>query len=397
MPEENESLSDVLTDTETPAPAASGEQAETEQTADSSLTQQAESAEQPKTEPEGIDKVRAWGKGLETDLNTLRGQIDGYGGESHLSIMKPVLELTQEVPMSQPELEAWGDKAWQTFSQVMSPEQTKQLADAAAWSYLTDPQSAAVISESLYGVTPEVLRTLTSLYKQDPEGVMAVLRPNETFEQRQMRERYEAAEAERNQREAQRDAQFKQIENERQAFQSQQVMGEVYKGLNARAEVKKQFGLEFEKKANDTPEIAAFKERASARYDRMIQSALSSDSELNRLANQAEYLAKQVHPQMRQRAVDQFAPLIEQRTRKVCAEIAKDLVADWSLLAPGFSDRTKADNLKDLPAQLGSAGAAQPGHEVQPLYDASGRPNEKLAQQIRDFMNQQSRPALPAG
>jgi hypothetical protein len=133
--------------------------------------------------------------------------------------------------------------------------------------------------------------------------------------------------------------------------------------LAPRAEVKKQYGLE--KSEKDTPEISSFKERASRRYDQMSTLMLSADAQLNNLASAAEALAGQKDDKQRARAGSQYAPLIEARTRAVCAQVAKDLAEDLRLLSPELSDRAKAENLKDLPAQvLGSSASSAPSSGI---------------------------------
>jgi hypothetical protein len=367
-----------------PAQVESTVSAPTDQSApaeqvDSSLTQP-DTPEQPqadeKQESRELDfrSLREQKTTLETELQTVRSRLDEFGGETHLGLMQPILERALEVPRTKEEVDQWSQGMDEALSQTLLPAQVDALRSRAAWGYLNDPESQRVIAESLYGegITPEVLATLAQAYRDIPD-LLDRLRPDETWEEREAREKVEA-------RDKERDAQLKAIqerdekrEAEFQAQEVQRTMGEVFQiGLSPRAEVKKQYGLEFQKSDKDTPEIGAFKERASRRYDQMSTLALERDQELNRLAHTAEQWARDKDPRRRSLANTKFAPLMEQRTRQVCASVAKDLAEDLKLFSPELSDRAKAENLKDLPAQvLGSSASSAPSSGI----DFSGMPD----------------------
>src|SRR5262249_27368349 len=206
------------------------------------------------------------------------------------------------------------------------------------------------------------IQALVSAYRNDPDLLM------ESPEQKQWREQQEAT---RNQLKAIEDQNLAR-ETEIQDFQTQQVVGEVFKvSLAPITEEKKRFGLEFQKTDKDTPELASWKERQAARYDRMVRSVLESDHELNRLANQAQHLAGQKDPRQRQRAMDQLAPMMQQRARKVAAEVAKDLASDLVLFSPEAADRAKAANLNGLRPQVLGGAAANTGGQA----DLTGMPD----------------------
>lgn len=426
----NDSLSEALTGTETvvdaPAPVASDEQTDStdQSAADSSLIanesaeEQAKPEETPKddaakpeakaeAEPsQGEKHLREWGNGLETDLKALQGKIAEVGGEGHLQIMAPVLAKAQELPGDGPGLEMWSKEMFSALEGSLVPAQVKALRDEAAWSYLLDPGSAKVIAESLYGdgTTPDLLRDLVQAFKVDPT-ILDVLRPEETVEQREARQASEA-------RERARDEEIKTIKAEGEKrdadalkVETQRTMTGVFQvALAPRAEIKKQYGLEFQASDKDTPEIASFKERQSNRYDRLVVLALQADSEMNRLSNAAEYLAGQKDERQRQRANAQFGPQLEQRTRTICAQVAKDLAADLKLLSPEFSDRTKAQNLKDLPAQvLGSTAStgATSGFDLTDMPDPTRDPRGHAAWVSKmiaaDAAQRRTPPILQAG
>src|SRR5947207_4598587 len=116
-------------------------------------------------------------------------------------------------------------------------------------------------------MTPELLREFAEAYKRDP-SVVGLFRPEETPEARAVREKYEADNQAQEAKNKEVATQLQRIEDERNdGFYKQTMTQTLQVGLAPRAEVKKQFGLEFQKSDQDTPEIAAFKERASKRYD----------------------------------------------------------------------------------------------------------------------------------
>lgn len=373
-------LGDALESTETATPDPA--QVEETEQPDSSLNPTEPVAEQvkPKVESKAeldFAELRGHRDTLEKELSEFRGKVDRLGGESHLQIMAPVLEKAMEIPSTAQERERWSGETWQAMNQSFLPEQVSALKSEAAWSFLQDPASQRVIVSDLYGqdVTPELLQTLIQAYRTDPS---IVYDPNETLEQRAYREQQEA-------REAQTQAQLRALteqnekrEAESQAIQTQQVMGDVLKvSLAPITEIKKQFGLEFQKTDGDTPEIASWKERQSARYDRIVRAAIAADSEANRISNQAEYLAKQKDQSQRQRATNDMAPIMEQRIRKICSEVAKDLAADLSLFAPGISDRAKGETLKGLQPQVlggGGANANASGYDLSDMPDPINNP-----------------------
>lgn len=371
MVDENTLLGEALTGTETAQGAATPGPAQAEQTQpeatdpsaqtpDSSLQalEPGEQAkpEQPETQAElDFKGLREQKTTLETELSGLRTKLDAFGGESHLELMQPVISRAMEIPRTSEEASRWGAEMFQDLGQVLMPPQMHALKSQAAWAYINHPESAGVITQSLYGegVTPTLLESLVAAHRADPT-ILDVLKPyGETEEQQRAREAGE-------ERERQRDAEIKQLKEsedrraaEVQAFYTQQTMTAVFQtGLAPRAEVKKQYGLEFQKSDKDTPEISAFKERSDRRYDVMTNFLLGGDAELKRLTSQAEYLAGQPNEQVRQRAATQFAPAIEKRTRIICSQVAKELAQDLTLFSPELSDRAKAEALKDLPPQV---------------------------------------------
>lgn len=418
MPEESQSLSEALSNEGTEmvaetTPAASSEEivpAIDQSATDSSLST-SESVEvkpdetQPKpegeaaqaVEPKAVEQLREWGNGLERDLKTAQASLAKYGGEANLNILAPVLQKANELPQNP---EVWANEMWDAVGQSFVPDQVKALKSEAAWSYLQDPVSQRMIVETVFpGVTPELIQEFAAAYQIDP-SIMDILRPEETPQQRTTRLTQETREKEREaqyqtvqEQNERRDAEFEQL-------QAQQVMGSVFvTGLSPRAEVKKQFGLEYQKSDRDTPEIAAFKERQSSRYDRMVREALMSDRELNQLANSAERWAKEKNPAHRQRASDQFAPEMARRTRALCAQIAKDLAADLKLFSPELSDQIKANNLKDLPAHvLGSSpsGVQSSGYDLSGMPDAEKEPRKFQAWAEGLARQEQARQRTPA-
>jgi len=284
--------------------------------------------------------------------------------------MQPLLEKAAEFPGTPQEVEKWAGETLQAINESFIPAQAQALRSEAAWSYLNDPASQRVIAEQLYGqgVTPELISSLVAAYREN-SGILDETPEQETF--RQQREQMEAQLREIQEQQQTRETEVKQ-------FQTQQIMGEVIKtSLMPQTEVKKQFGLEFQKNGQDTPEIASWKERQSARYDRMPTAALMRDNELHRLANQAEALAG-LTDQHRQRVMTQLMPMMEQRIRKVCSEVAQDLAQDLVLFAPELADRAKAQNLNGLPPQIAGtrSGVSPTGRDLSgmpdPLTDPRG-------------------------
>lgn len=385
---ENQSLSEALASTETATaettPATSGETTVTatdQSAADSSLqTNESVEAKTETTEDhpdeagDTVDKVREWGKNWQssfkaksTEYDDLNGRYESaqslltnLGGESQLKIMAPLLEKAREIPRSPQEVESWSEGMWGSMKQSMLPTQVEGLRAEAAWSYINDPVGVRQITQALYGAEgqqlpanlPDVIKEFVAAYVADPT-VIDVLRPEESPEQRLQRQQWEASLKERDERDRLRNEQFQKMETESHQRIAQQTMSQVLTvGLGGRAEVKKQFGLEFHENG-DTPEMAAFNRRLSDRYDRIVTQALMSDSQLSQLCNSAEYLAGQKDDTQRKRAMDQYGPEIKQRVTKLCTDIAKDLAEDRKFLDPAYSDRAKAANLKDLPAQIG--------------------------------------------
>jgi len=390
----NESLSEALesateTVAEVPAPAASSEQTEsatTESATDNSLqanesveakpeeTTEAKTDDQvtAQAEPDGIAKIRTWGEGLETDLKALQAKLGEFGGESNLQIMAPMLQKAAEIPLNG-DTEKWSGEMWQAVSQSLVPAQVDALRSQAAWDYLIDPASAATIAKDLYGekMTPELLKEFAVAYERDPT-VLELLRPDETPEARAVRERYEADNATQEAKNKQVADQLQKIEDDNHERVYTQTMTQALQvGLAPRAEVKKQFGLEFQKSDQDTPEIAAFKERTSKRYDQIVTLKLGSDPEMNRLSDAAQSWANQKdetrngqrvdRSAQRQKAVTDFAPMIEQRTRAICSQVAKELKEDLKFLSPELSDQAKANNLRDLKPNVLGGGASVAG------------------------------------
>lgn len=414
----NETLGNALTSVETsteatPSPAQTEQPPVTDQSTEStdSSLQTSESVElKPDTDtteqtPEQIatakrehdfGELRSHRDTLVSENAALRQQFDTFGGESQLKIMAPLLEKAREIPRSPQEIESWSEGMWGSMRQSMLPTQVEGLRAEAAWSYINDPVGVRQITQALYGAEgqqlpadlPDVIREFVTAYLADPT-VVDILRPDETPDQKLQRQQYEARERERDERDRTRDEQFQKIETENHKRISEQTMSQVLQvGLGGRAEVKKQFGLEFHENG-DTPEMAAFNRRLSDRYDRIVTQALMSDAQLSQLCNSAEYLAGQKDESQRKRAMDQYGPEIKQRVTAVCTQIAKDLAEDRKFLDPASSDRAKAANLKDLPAQVlgGNGGQSQGvsgiGKLPDPIADPVGfqRAVAKLAQE----------------
>src|SRR5262249_40617671 len=82
-------------------------------------------------------------------------------------------------------------------------------------------------------------------------------------------------------------------------------------------------------------------------------------------------------PRHRQRAMDQFAPMMQQRVRKVAAEVARDLASDLVLFSPEAADRAKAANLNGLrPQVLGGTAANTGGHDLSGMPDPIANPRQ---------------------
>ena len=323
--------------------------------------------------------LRTQKQALEADVTALRGTLEKVGGESQLRIMEPFLQVAMEVPRSEPELDQWSPKAWGALKSTLVPEQVHAMQTEATSEYTQSPQGQLEICRVLFGnggdIPPEMPRVLAEMaqaYLADPT-IIDILRPDETPESRNIRLAAEAKERAANERIAQLEKVGAETEKLNQQTALQQTMAQVYQvALAPRVEVKKQFGLEFQKTANDTPEIAGFKERASKRYDQITTLLLGTDPEMVRLSNQAEYLANQKDANMRDRAKAQFTPLLEQQTRKICAQVAKELAEDLKLFSPELSDQAKAAALKGLPAQVLGGGAPT---SAKSGFDLTGMPD----------------------
>lgn len=349
-------------------------------------------AEQPKpetTEPPTLEQqaqakaeqdfkqLREHKATLETELTGMRAKLNEYGGESHLQIMQPLLKLAAEIPRSEMEMDTWSEGMWKAVNSSLLPAQADALRVEAGWSYLRDPQGQQQVCKALYGdgVTPEIIKEFVGHYKADPT-VMDLLRPEETDEQKSYRLSQETREQASQQRIQQLEDSAKKAEAAAEKQAAQQVMTRTAEvGFAPRAEIKKQFGLEFHQNG-DTPEIASFKQRVDARYEKLTTLTLMNDPQMNQLWSFAEELAKQKDPQQRQR-VDGYMLQIQERTRAVCAEVAKELAEDLKLFSPELSDQARVKGLKDLPANVAGgnpARGASSGFDLSDMPDATTNP-----------------------
>lgn len=366
----NESLGNALASTETATTVdATPDPAQVEPT-QPVIEAEPLAAEQPTEEPtekpaektpeeiaasksdEDFAELRGHRKRLETELSEVRTTLEKYGGNEYLDIMSPFLQQAQQLPRTDAEVESWAPQAWTALETSMLPTQIQGLRAEAAWGYLRDPAGIKAVVTSLFGdtVTPQAIQEFAKAYAVDP-SIMDVLRPNESESERTSRLANEEREKKLQESQKEVDDRLAKIENEAHQVEFQRTMGKVFEvALAPRADIKKQFGLDYQKNETDTAQMSSFRQRLSARYDDLVSSKLMHDPELNRLANTAEFLAKEKNEQQRQRAGTQFAPNMQQRVRAVCAQVAKDLAEDLSLFSS--PDQAKAEQLKDLPAQV---------------------------------------------
>lgn len=339
---------------------------QTEETTEAEPKPETKTEETPELTPDQIaqakkdqdfQELRTHKTTLETELTGMRQKLGEYGGESHLQIMQPLLKVAAEIPRTEQEMETWSGNAWKAAQASLLPAQIDGLQTEAAWAYMNHAKGQRAMYKALYGegVTPDIIREFVDSYNADP-SVMDLLRPDEDADQKAFR----LVQAEKDRISQER---IQQLEdgNKRQdeLFQKQQAQTVMTKaaevGFAPRAEVKKQFGLEFHKNG-DTPEIASFKQKVDARYDKIATLMLMNDPQLNHLWTAAEYLAGQKDDAQRQRANSQYAPQIQERVRAVCTQVAQDLAEDLKLFSPGLSDQARVKDLKDLPANVAGGG-----------------------------------------
>lgn len=404
QPESNAPIVESAPATVTPItdpPAEATQETKTEETPAEKTPEQIAQARKD----QDFNELRQHRETLVKENTEFRQKLDGYGGEATLNIMQPFLKVAAEMPRTEPELDDWQNKAWTTLKGTLLPAQVSALQTQATAEYTASPAGQREILRQLFGnggevpaELPKAIAEFAAAYIANPY-VIDLIRPDETEDARVIRETTEAREKLRDEEIARLTADNTKRDTEAQKQQSVQVMTRAAEvGFAPRAEIKKQFGLEFHQNG-DTPEISAFKKEASDDYDEMVTLRLLNDPQLNQLWTAAEYLANQKDESQRQRAIAQYAPQIQERTRAVCSQVGQRLANRLKLLSPGLSDQARVKDLKNLPANItggGTTASVSNGFDLSDMPDPTTNPRGHAAWVAKKMAEDASRRNTPA-